>query len=171
MRPRISWLAAIALIAATASTAGPDRVTFPTGYRSHALYSTVDRAVNDTVRVFYVSPEAARRAKPGEPLPSGTVITMEIYKAKLDGGGKPVKDGSGRFVRGELVAIQVMEKRTGWGGEYPEDLRNGDWDYAQFDPDGTRHQPADTASCLGCHRKMARQDFVFSFPQLGGALR
>ena len=80
----ISWLTVVALLAATASTAGTDRVTFPTAYRSHALYFTVDRAVNDTVRVFYVSPEAARRAKPGEPLPSGTVITMEIYKAKLD---------------------------------------------------------------------------------------
>jgi hypothetical protein len=168
MRPRISGLTAVALLAATASTAGPDRVTFPTGYRSHALYSTVDRAVNDTVRVFYVSPEAARRAKPGEPLPNGTVITMEIYKAKLGGDGKPVKDGSGRFVKGELVSIQVMEKRTGWGAAYDAELRNGDWDYAQFDPDGTPHQPADAAPCLGCHRKMASQDFVFSRLQLPG---
>ena len=169
MRPRVSWLTAIALLAATASTAGPDRVTFPTGYRSHALYFTADRAVNDTVRVFYVSPEAAQPAKPGEPLPSGTVITMEIYKAKLDGTGKPAKDGHGRFVKGELVSIQVMEKRTGWGSEYSEGLRNGDWDYAQFDPDGRLNHPADTTVCLGCHRKMANQDFVFSFPQLGKA--
>jgi hypothetical protein len=169
MKPRISWLTGIALLAATASIAGPDRVTFPTDYRSHALYFTVDRAVNDTVRLFYVSPEAARRAKPSEPLPSGTVITMEIYTAKLGDDGKPVKDGRGRFVKGELVSIQVMEKRTGWGAAYDAELRNGDWDYAQFDPDGTRHQPADTAPCLGCHRKMAKQDFVFSYPQLGGA--
>ena len=171
MTRRIPWLTTVALLAATASIAGPDRVTFPAGYRSHALYFTVDRAVNDTVRVFYVSPEAARRAKPGEPLPSGTVITMEIYQAKLGSDRKPVKDGRGRFVKGELVSIQVMEKRTGWGAAYDAEVRNGDWDYAQFDPDGTLHQPADAAPCLGCHRKMARQDFVFSLPQLGGTPR
>jgi hypothetical protein len=171
MRPQISWLAAVALLGATASTAGPERVAFPTGYRGHALYFTADRAVNDTVRVFYVSPEAARRAKPGDPLPSGTVITMEIYKAKLGDAGKPAKDGRGRFVKGELVSIQVMEKRTGWGSEYSEGLRNGDWDYAQFDPDGRLNHPADATVCLGCHRKMASQDFVFSFPQLGNAPR
>jgi hypothetical protein len=169
MRQRISWLTAVALLAATASSAGPERVTFPTGYRSHKRYFTVDRAVNDTVRLFYVSPEAAEKVKPVEPLPSGTVITMEIYKAKLDETGKPAKDGTGRLVRGELVSIQVMEKRAGWGQTYDAELRNGDWDYAQFDPDGKPNHPADQTVCLACHRKMAKQDFVFSRTQLAAS--
>ncbi len=157
---------ALLLAAATLSSAGPDRVTFPSGYKGHLRYMSVDRPFNDTVREMYVSPEAAKTATAGQPLPSGTVLTMEVYKAKLDDAGKPLKDATGRFVKGDLVTIMVMEKRAGWGAEYPDDLRNGEWEYAQFEPDGRPRQPADSQPCLGCHKRMSRQDFVFSLPQL-----
>ena len=166
---RVAILVAGGLLLAAPTAAGPERVAFPAEYRKHVLYQTVDRAVNDTIRLFYVSVEAARKLKVGQPLPSGTVITMEVYKAKLDEAGKPAKDGGGRFIRGELVSIQVMEKRAGWGQAYDAELRNGDWDYAQFDPDGKSNHPADQTVCLACHKKMAKQDYVFSRPQLAAS--
>lgn len=160
---------AVALLVAVPSTAGPDKVSFPSDYRSHVRYWTVDRAINDTVRMFYASPDVVRMARPAQPLPSGTVITMEVYKAKLDDQRKPLKDAKGRFIKSGLVSIMVMEKRAGWGAEYPDDIRNGEWEYAQFEPDGTPSQPADTSPCFQCHKRMSKQDFVFSLPQLRAA--
>jgi plastocyanin len=47
-----------------------------------------------------------------------------------------VKDAGGRFQKGDLVAYTVMEKRAGWGTEYADDIRNGEWEYAVFGADG-----------------------------------
>jgi len=57
------------------------------------------------------------------------------YKAQVDAAGNPVKDANGRFVKGDIVGITVMEKRAGWGTEYPDDIRNGEWEYSAFGPD------------------------------------
>src|SRR5437867_2400086 len=108
----------LATTVATPTAAGPERVAFPSGYKNHVRYATVDRPDNKTVRDLYGSPEAARAAKPGQPLPDGTVLTMEVYKAEADDKGEPVKDASGRLVRTpELVGVFVMEKRRARGAE------------------------------------------------------
>ena len=76
--------------------------------------------------------------KAGRPLPSGTVLTMVNYKAKLGADGQPEKDANGRFIKtDEIAGIAVMEKRTGWGAEYAADMRNGEWEYRAFKADGT----------------------------------
>lgn len=62
-----------------------------------------------------------------------------------------------------------MEKRTGWGTEYPEHLRNGEWKYARFGSDGKPPATVDTKPCFECHKPMSGQDFVFTFPQLVAA--
>src|SRR5687767_14029872 len=105
------------MLAAGSTAAAPEKVAFPSAYRSHVSYLTVDRPFNATVRLFYASPEAARTARSGQPLPRGTVITMEVYKAKVNEQNQPVKDPDGRFIKGDLVAVMVMEKRKGWGAE------------------------------------------------------
>jgi hypothetical protein len=169
MEPSMNRLALglTTVMLAAGSTAGaPEKVAFPSGYRSHVSYLTVDRPFNATVRVFYASPEAAKTARSGQPLPRGTVITMEVYKAKVNEQNQPVKDAAGRFIKADLVAVMVMEKRRGWGAEYPKEIRNGEWEYAEFSPDGTPHEPADAKPCLECHKRMSTQDFVFSFPAL-----
>jgi hypothetical protein len=171
VRLEVVAVALFILLAAAVTTAGPENVAFPASYRARTPYWSVDRAVNDTVRLFYVAPDAARKLKPTQALPPGTVIVMEVYRAKLDAEGKPLKDASGRFVRGELASIQVMEKRAGWGRDYPADLRNGEWDYAQFSPDGARDQSSDATPCLSCHRRRSGQDFVHTRSQLAGASR
>ncbi len=158
-------LLVLATIAPT--TAGPEKVAFPSGYKGHILYANIDRPDNKTVRDLYASPEAARRASLGQPLPEGTVLTMEVYRAKVDEKGEPMKDGSGRMIRtAELAGIFVMEKRRGWGAEYPETLRNGEWEYARFTASGQPPPGFDAKPCFQCHKPMSSQDFVFSLPRL-----
>jgi Cytochrome P460 len=171
MMHRLIPASAIALLLlVTAGTAEPDKVTFPTGYKTnHVLYTTVDRPDNKTVRDIYASREAGKMAKAGQPLPSGAVITMEVYKAKVDDKGEPVKDANGRFTKDAMTGIFVMEKRTGWGAEYSDELRNGEWEYARFTVDGKPPEKAETTACFQCHKPMSGQDFVFTLPQLGAA--
>ena len=106
----------VAIVAAVAVRAGPDNVKFPVNYAKGVLYHTVDRADNKQFRELFITKFAAEEAKAGRPLPSGTVITMVNYKAKLGADGQPEKDGNGRFIKtDEIAAIAVMEKRMGWG--------------------------------------------------------
>src|SRR5262249_20784412 len=107
-------------------------------------------------------------AKDGKPLPSGAVLTLVQYKAVVDAQGNPVKDAQGRFQKGDLVAYTVMEKRAGWGAEYPDDLRNGEWEYALFGPDSAFNDKANYKACFQCHKPHDAQDFVISYPALAG---
>src|SRR5439155_1084478 len=100
----------------------PEEIEFPANYKDHVLYATLDRYDTKQYRELYGTPEAVRAAKEGKPIPSGSVLTLVQYKAQVDAQGNPVKDANGRFVKGEMVAFTVMEKRAGWGAEYPDDL-------------------------------------------------
>ena len=164
-----SLLAAIVL--SVAVRAGPDNVKFPVNYAKGVLYTTVDRPDNKQYRELFVTKFAAEEAKAGRPLPSGTVITMVNYKAKLGADGQPEKDGNGRFIKtDEVAAIVVMEKRMGWGAEYPPDMRNGEWEYRVFKADGTVNEKADLKPCFTCHLdKVSNQDFVFTLAQIKAA--
>src|SRR3546814_11730730 len=57
-----------------------------------------------------------------------------------------------------------MEKQPGWGEAYPDDKRNGDWDYAWFDAEGTlKHSdPARYEGCFSCHQSRAGRDYTFT---------
>jgi hypothetical protein len=164
------WLApaltAALLLAAAVGIAGPDKIAFPSGYREGRLYAKSDRPDNKTVRDIYANDAAAQAGQRRRPLPSGSVLSMDVYQAKLDDKGDPVKGPDGRFVKGGLVGVFVMEKRTGWGAEYPDSLQNGEWEYARFAADGTR-QNVDTKSCFECHKPESAKDYVFTLDQLG----
>ena len=116
----------ITLISACSTVVGPDNVALPPGYKNHVYYATVDRVDNKQVRDIYASPETAKMARAGRPLPYGSVLTMEIYSAKTNAKGDLAKDAAGRLVKGDLSTIFVMEKRAGWGAGYADELRNGD---------------------------------------------
>jgi hypothetical protein len=166
--------AAVGMLAASALVvqvhAGGDLVKFPESYAQGTLYTTVDRADNKQYRELYVSPPAAiEAAKKGEPLPSGTVLTLVQYRAQLDAQGNPVKDANGRFLKGDLVAYTVMEKRTGWGTEYPDTIRNGEWEYQAFTANRQVNTNAKLENCFACHKPLPQnQDFVFSYTKLKG---
>jgi hypothetical protein len=160
------------LLLVSTARAGTDLVTYPSDYKTqHELYTTVDKSDpkrGHSVRSMYVNHEAYEAARAGQPLPSGTVIIMEVYKAKLDAQQAPLKDAAGRFIKDDLSGVFVMAKQTGWGADYPPELRNGEWEYARFLPDGSRHDKTDMTTCFQCHKPMSQQDFVFTLPQLKG---
>ncbi len=148
--------------------AGGDKVTFPENYAQGTLYATVDRYDVKQFRELYATTAAVEAVRRGEPIPSGTVITMLEYKAQLDEQGNPVKDANGHFIKGDLNAYAVMEKRTGWGTEYPEDIRNGEWEFQSFTADRKVNEKANLTACFQCHKPHAAQDFVISFASLKG---
>jgi plastocyanin len=90
------------------------------------------------------------------------------YKAQVDGQGNPLRDRHGRFLKGDLVGYAVMEKRAGWGAEYPDDLRNGEWEYSTFTADRKFNDKANFKACFQCHKPHDGQDFVISYPAMAG---
>jgi hypothetical protein len=146
---------------------GGDKVAFPAGYASGVLYTTVDRADNKQFRELFTSAAAVEAAKKGQPMPNGTVITLVQYAAKLDAQGNPEKDANGRFIKTNIIGYAVMEKRAGWGTEYPDNIRNGEWEYQAFKADRTPNTAANLTGCFNCHKPLdARQDFVFSYDKM-----
>ena len=169
---RITSVTALAGIALTVTVrAGGDNVAFPENYAKGVLYTTVDRADNKQYRELFSTPEAIAALKDGKPIPSGTVLTLVQYKAKLDASGQPEKDANGRFIKGELIGYTVMEKRTGWGTEYGDDIRNGEWEYQAFKVDKSVNDKAVLKNCFTCHKPLDKQDFVFSFEAMKNAKR
>lgn len=166
--PTLSVIAAVA-VAATVTVqvrAGGDLVKFPENYAKGKLYGSVDRPDIKEYREFYTSQAAIDAVKKGQPIPSGTVVTMVHYKAKLDAQGNPEKDANGRFIKGELSHFGVMETRSGWGAEYPPEKRNAEWEYQTFTAAKAPNPKADLGKCFGCHKPKEPQQFLFSFEQM-----
>ena len=167
--PIVATLSLAAVALTMAARAGGDKIAFPENYAKGVLYTTVDRADNKQYRELYATPEAIAAVKAGQPMPSGSVLTLVQHKAKLDADGNPEKDANGRFIKGELVGYTVMEKRSGWGSEYPEEMRNGEWEYQAFKADKTVNDKANLKNCFTCHKPLDKQDFVFSFQAMKNA--
>jgi plastocyanin len=148
--------------------AGGDKVAFPENYAAGLLYNTVDRYDVKQYREQYATFAAVEAVRKGQPIPSGTVITMLEYKAQVDAQGKPIKDANGHFVKGDLIDYAVMEKRTGWGAEYQDNIRNGEWEYQSFTADGKVNDKANLTACFNCHKPHSDQDFVISLASLKG---
>jgi plastocyanin len=152
------------------SDAGPDKIAFPEGFqRRLELYTVADRYDVKQYRELFASKEAIAAARAGAPLPDGSVLVLIQYKAQVDPQGNPLKNDKGRFLKGDLIGYAVMEKRAGWGAEYPPELRNGEWEYAAFSADGKLNEKANYKGCFECHKPHAKQDFVISYPQIAMA--
>ena len=165
-------LAALAIGALAASAialrAANDKFTFPSDFAEGVEYLSVDKP-SKQVHVFYAPHAAIEAAKTGKPMPDGTVFTGVHYNAKLDAQGNPEKDASGRFIKTDLRQFAVMRKQKGWGGEYPADKRNGDWEYRIFTSEHQWNDKVPAGVCLDCHLPKASQDFVWSYDALKAA--
>jgi hypothetical protein len=160
-------VAALAAVSLTVTVrAGGDKIAFPENYAKGVLYTTVDRPDNKQYRELFSTPEAIAALKAGQPIPSGTVLTLVQYKAVVNAAGDPEKDANGRFMKGDLIGYAVMEKRAGWGTEYADDMRNGEWEYQAFKADKTVNDKANLKACFTCHKPLDKQDFVFSFDKM-----
>ena len=104
----------------TNSIAGPELIQFPAGYENtFTQYAVINRIEKKEVVYTYANKVAVDSATMDQPLPSGSVLAMEVYKAKLDENGKPITDDKGFYIKDSMAAIVVMEKRDGWGAAYP----------------------------------------------------
>lgn len=155
--------------------AGPEQVALPRDYaNSFVHYKTLDKRDQepDVVRLIYIDPQAAAAAQPGAPLPEGTRLVMVDHFAALND-GRTLLDRDGRMVpTDEVKQILVAEKRAGFGANYDEELRTGDWEFAVFLGDGSRKPGVDFDRCRECHLQAERFDFTFSvFPNLDAMKR
>jgi hypothetical protein len=150
MKTRSLLGAALALTAGAAvvwqAQAGRELVAFPENFADGVRYATVTRG--NIKEDIFTSRNAIDAAKAGKKLPSGTVITLVDYRD------------------GKLFRYVVMEKRTGWGAEYPPEQRNGEWEFQAFNADKSVNQNEDVARCFACHKTKEQQDFVHTFDQL-----
>ena len=149
--------------------AGPDNIKFPSDYLKGVLYQTLDRHDSKQYRELYAPAEAVEAVRKGKPIPYGTVLTLVQWSVEQDANGVPLKGSDGRFIKKEITGHTVMEKREGFGADYPADWpRNGEWEYAVFTADG-RPNPkgnANNKACFTCHLPHAKQDFVISLAKL-----
>lgn len=137
--------------------------SFPTGFVEY------DRKIDEksqVVTVRYVNQVAADAVRAGKPLPVGTVVLSGTYAALIGADGRVELDAQGRPKSGTLRSIAGMESRQGWGEQVPALLRNGDWHYGLWGPDGQSRLKDMHARCLACHKPQAAQNFVFTWAAL-----
>ncbi len=148
---------------------GANKLQFPQGWDKGVMYATVDRPDTKQYREFYTSADVVKAAREGKPLPDGTLLTLAAYAAKVDANGVPLKDANGRFMKDKLVAVNSMQKKTGWGAEIPAAVRNGDWIYQSFTPDGQVNDKANLTACFQCHLPFSRDDYLTNLAKLAGS--
>jgi cytochrome c553 len=165
-QPGAEKAAKSALLANVAKT----RVAFPEGYKeSFVKYHTINFPATKQVRYYYANKPAVQAAKARRPLPDGSVLFAEVYTAKLDADKNPVKGADGFFVAEKLVAYTAMASGAGWGAEFPEMLRNGDWNYAVFTTEKQQRAGVNQAECLACHKPLDAASYVFTLKELAAA--
>jgi plastocyanin len=147
---------------------GPNKVAFPENWSKGVMYATVDRPDTKQYREFYTTPDVIAAAKAGQPIPDGAMVILAAYAAQLDANGVPLKDANGRFLKGNLAAVNVQQKKKGWGDEIPASIRNGDWVYQSFTPDGKVNDKANLTACYQCHLPFAKDEFLTNFAKLKG---
>ena len=147
---------------------GPNKVAFPENWSKGVMYATVDRPDTKQYREFYTTPDVIAAAKAGQPIPDGAVVVLAAYMAQVDAAGVPLKDANGRFMKGNLTAVNVQQKKKGWGDEIPASIRNGDWVYQSFSPDGKVNDKANLTACYQCHLPFAKDEFLTNFAKLKG---
>jgi cytochrome c553 len=148
------------------------QVKFPANYKNELkLYTTINFADKKEVRLYYANPAALKAAAAGKRLPEGSLIFVEVFKAKLDGYKNPVKDQNGNFEPGELQFYTAMEMEKGWGKGFPPELRNGDWNYAVFKTDHSLRPGVNQAKCLACHKPLEKDSYLFTIEKLAAVGR
>ena len=145
-------------------------VTFPEGYKeTFVKYHAINFPATGQVRYYYANKAAVQAAKEGKALPDGSVLFAEVYAAKLDADKKPVTGSDGFFVPDKLIFYTAMARNPGWGQDFPEMLRNEDWNYAVFTTDKQQRPGVNQAECLACHKPLDKVSYTFTLKQIAEA--
>lgn len=138
-------------------------LTYPADYKTWPKFlSEVQRPDAKQIRELFVN-QVGARTNQGQMFPNGTVMVMELYKAKLNG-DVPETGADGRLVKGDLAKVFVMGKGEGWGQDVPDNLKNGNWVFSAFGPDG-KALAEDFTKCRACHAPLAVKDFVHRYDE------
>ncbi|MEO3474973.1 cytochrome P460 family protein [Roseomonas sp. CAU 1739] len=146
-------------------TTGPQNIELPADWQQRFIrYSTVDNPTRKIIRNIYINPEAYAALRPGEPMPYGALVIMADQRARLDTQGNPLLDANGRMIpEPTFIAIAAQQKERGWGEGYGPELRNGEWEYARFNPATGGRVEGPLNACFTCHlQARAQQDFTFT---------
>ncbi|PZA07653.1 MULTISPECIES: cytochrome P460 family protein [unclassified Meiothermus] len=122
-------------------------------------YATVDR-VDGFIRDIYISPQALSAVRQQKPLPPGTLVLVDLHRAKPDGRGGFVREG-GLLVRvSDEPYVHVMIRQEGEG--------SSSWRFAALEPRTGAPEPGVElpGDCLECHRAALASEMLFSYPQL-----
>lgn len=145
-------------------------IRFPEAYKAgFTMYQTVNRPDIGQVRYLYANDVALKAAREGRALPDGSLLILEQHAAKMGEDKKPVVGPDGFFVADRFLAYAVMQREAGWGQDFPEMLRNEDWQYAVFSPQKQSRAGVNQADCLACHKPLDKQSFTFSIDALKAA--
>lgn len=121
--------------------AEPNRVQFP-DLEALVHYTTVRRG--NVMEHIMTTPAAMEAVKNGQPIPAGTHFVLVDHRD------------------GELYRYFVMEKGEGFGAEYDESRRTGDWQFQWFWPDKSVNMDENTARCQSCHSGQEGSDYLYT---------
>lgn len=144
------------LVLSVTTHADEETVAFPENYRqTFTNYLSLDRTRNPDQVIRLFANDIAMQG-PGEDgkMPFGSILVAEVFKAKLDSEDKVILSSPGRRIRDKFALVAVMQREKGWGEQYPEGVRNGNWEMAAFKPDGSKADK-DLAACFACHAPLA----------------
>ncbi len=136
---------------------------FPKNYK---MFSTFLKGIQkpNAVRDLHINKTGAK-AEQGKPFANGSILVMEVFKAQKDMNDEFAKDTQGNLLKGELAKVLVMQKGEGWESQAPEGMKNGDWLYSAFKPNGERLD-VDYLKCRGCHLPLGdAKDYVHRYDE------
>jgi len=122
--------------------AEPTRVTFPTNLPELVHYTGRERG--NSVTHIKTTPQIIDAVKKGQPVPAGSQFVLIDYRD------------------GKLYRYFVMQKGEGWGKDYDDRRRTGDWQFQWFWPDGKINTAENTNRCQSCHQGAGDRDFLFT---------
>ena len=157
-------LAAISSAQQRAYTPGPANIQLPPDWETRFIrYQTLDNEQRRIVRNIFINPEAFMAARAGQPLPYGTLVLLADQRARAGADGALLRDANGRLIPAPAwLSVGAQQKERGWGEGYAANIRNGEWEYARVNGDGTRNN-GPVEACFTCHlQNVANQDFTFT---------
>ena len=164
---RIILILCLMMTAISVARSDGNEISFPSDYKeTYVNYLNLDRVQNpDQIIRLYANKIASEGVMENGEYPDGSILIGEVYKARKNEAGEVIESSLGRRIIDKLALIAVMEKQKGWGDDFADHLKNGDWDFAAFKPDGT---PADKDldSCRACHSPLKDLRHVFSYEHM-----
>lgn len=122
-----------------------NRVTFPK--LEDLVHFTTVRRGNVTEHIS-TTRQAIEAIQKGQPVPNGTHFVLADHRDE------------------KIYRYFVMEKGPGWGADFEERRRTGDWQFQWYWPDRKINLQENTARCMSCHSSQKDRDYLFTARRL-----